>query len=218
MNYFANFLTLLSLVFGFVSIIFSLESHFTFASWAIMLSVIFDGLDGQVARHNPAPSDFGRELDSLVDVASFGIAPVILGYIFIYQQFYPWATCALFIYLLSSVLRLAKYNITHKEKLNNYFYGLPTTISGGLLASFVLIYRRGKGLSASVHLVFLLIVLLLSFLMVSRIRYLNLDGLKQLFGRRFLLVILSFIALLILAGILNKAGVFTFTLYSLYLL
>jgi len=81
MNYLANFLTVLSLFFGFLSIIFSLESHFTFASWAIILSVIFDGLDGQVARKNPVPSEFGKELDSLADVVSFGIAPSILGYI-----------------------------------------------------------------------------------------------------------------------------------------
>jgi len=123
MNYLANFLTVLSLFFGFLSIIFSLESHFTFASWAIILSVIFDGLDGQVARKNPVPSEFGKELDSLADVVSFGIAPSILGYIFIYRTFYFWATLALFIYLFCSVMRLAKYNITPKDKLADYFYG-----------------------------------------------------------------------------------------------
>ena len=68
MNYLANSLTILSLFFGFISIVFSLESHFTFACWSIILSVLFDGLDGQVARKNPTPSEFGKELDSLVDV------------------------------------------------------------------------------------------------------------------------------------------------------
>src|SRR3990167_9275730 len=100
MNLLANSLTILSLGFGFVSIIFSLESHFTFASWAIIISVIFDGLDGQVARRNPIPSEFGKELDSLSDVVSFGIAPASLGYFFIYSHFDFWATLVLFMYLI----------------------------------------------------------------------------------------------------------------------
>src|SRR3990167_5481174 len=105
MNLLANFLSILSLIFGFVSIIFSLESHFTFASWAIILSVIFDGLDGQIARLNPTLSEFGKQLDSLVDVVSFGVAPSVLGYIFVYRNFYLGATLALFIYLFCSVMR-----------------------------------------------------------------------------------------------------------------
>jgi len=221
MNYLANFLTVLSLFFGFLSIIFSLESHFTFASWAIILSVIFDGLDGQVARKNPVPSEFGKELDSLADVVSFGIAPSILGYIFIYRTFYFWATLALFIYLFCSVMQLAKYNITPKDKLADYFYGLPTTVSGGILASFILIFRKGKDVSPLpqyVPVIFLFMVLLVAFLMVSRVRYLNLDGLKQLFGKKTNLTVLILITLLILDAFLRKAGVFMFTLFLIYLL
>ncbi len=221
MNLLANFLTSLSLLFGFVSIIFSLESHFTFASWAIILSVIFDGLDGQIARKNPTPSGFGKELDSLVDVVSFGIAPSVLGYIFIYRAFYFWATLALFIYLFCSVVRLAKYNITPKEELVNYFYGLPTTVSGGLLASFILIYRKGKDLSPLppfIPTIFLLLVLLLAFLMVSQVRYLNLDGLKELFGRKIKLTVSGLFILLMLAVFSRKAGTTLFSFFLIYLL
>jgi CDP-diacylglycerol--serine O-phosphatidyltransferase len=220
MNYLANILTVLSLICGFVSIIFSLESHFTFACWAIIFSVIFDGLDGQIAKRNPVPSEFGRELDSLVDVISFGIAPSILGYIFVYQAFYFWATSALFIYLFCSVFRLAKYNITPKKKLVNYFYGLPTTVSGGIVASFVLIYRRKQDSLAPQHipLIFIFIVLILAFLMVSRVRYLNLDGLKQLLGERIILVTSVLVIPLIIAACLKKAGIATFTLFLIYLL
>jgi CDP-diacylglycerol--serine O-phosphatidyltransferase len=221
MNFLANSLTVLSLISGFVSIIFSLESHFTFASWAIIFSVIFDGLDGQVARKNPIPSEFGKELDSLVDVVSFGIAPSMLGYIFIYREFYFWASLALFIYLVCSVMRLAKYNITPKEKLENYFYGLPTTVSGGILASFILIYRKGKDISPlpqSIPIIFLFIVLFLAFLMVSRVRYLNLDGLKQFMGKKVKLIIFILAILLMLAAFLRKAGVAIFILFLIYLL
>ena len=221
MNFLANSITVLSLICGFSSIIFCIEGHFTFASWAIILSVIFDGLDGQMARRNPVPSQFGKELDSLADVVCFGIAPSILGYIFIYRTFYFWATLALFIYLFCSVMRLAKYNITPKEKLADYFYGLPTTVSGGILASFILIYRKGKDISPlpqSVPIVFLFMVLLLAFLMVSRVRYLNLDGLKELLAKKTKLTVSGLIILLIFAAFLRKSGVTIFTLFLIYLL
>ena len=211
MNYLANFLTSLSLICGFVSIIFSLESHFTFASWAIILSVIFDGLDGQVARKNPIPSEFGKELDSLVDVVSFGIAPSILGYIFVYRQFYFWAILALFLYLLFSVIRLAKFNITPKEKLVNYFYGLPTTVSGGILASFILIYRKYTQLPPPR--IFLFIVISLAFLMVSKLRYLNLEGLKQVLGK----FLLTFLVIVLIVFIL-RPEITLFALFIIYLI
>lgn len=220
LNQIANFITVLSLIFGFISIIFSLEGHFTFASWAIIISVVLDGIDGQIARKNPTPSEFGKELDSLVDVVSFGLAPSILGYIFIYQDFYLWSTLALFIYLFCSVMRLAKYNITPKEKMVNYFYGLPTTVGGGLLASFILIYRKGKYalLPQPIPYVFLFIVITLALLMISRIKYLNLDGIKELFGRRIMLVVVLLTVVIILAGLFKKAGVTSFTLFLIYVL
>lgn len=210
MNYLANFLSGLSLAGGFFSVIFSLKNHFTYASWAIILSVIFDGLDGQIARRNPVPSEFGKELDSLVDVVSFGIAPSILGYIFVYRNFSYVAISVLFIYLVCSVTRLAEYNITAKEKLANYFYGLPTTVSGGILASFILIYRKYTRLPSPF--IFLLIVLGLSFLMVSKVRYPNLDGLKQILEKKILPF--SLIALIVFVFMPEIA---IFTLFVIYL-
>lgn len=220
MNYLANILTVSSLIFGFISIIFSLEAHFTFASWAIIMAVIFDGLDGQIARINPLPSEFGKELDSLVDVVSFGIAPSILGYIFIYQDFYLWAALVLFIYILCSVMRLARYNITSKEKGINFFYGLPTTACGGIIASFILIFRTTYVTtpSAFVPVIFLFMVLALAFLMVSRIKYLNFDGLKELFAKRIGLFVFTLVILLTAAAFFRKSGLAIFTLFLIYLL
>ncbi|MBU1905819.1 MAG: CDP-diacylglycerol--serine O-phosphatidyltransferase [Candidatus Omnitrophica bacterium] len=229
MNLLANILTNLSLFCGFISIILSLERHFTFAAWAIIISVIFDGIDGQIARRNPIPSAFGKELDSLVDVVAFGIAPSVLGYVFIYDHFHVIAALFLFSYLLCSVLRLAKYNITAKEELANCFIGLPTTASGGILASFLLIYRRKEDMFIPPFLpdilspqfmpiTFLLLVLILSFLMVSRVRYLNLDGLKKILGKHIKLTVPIFLILLILAGLTQKFGIGLFTLFLIYLI
>ncbi|MCX5706118.1 MAG: CDP-diacylglycerol--serine O-phosphatidyltransferase [Candidatus Omnitrophica bacterium] len=187
MNTLANLLTSLSLFCGFASVIFSLEGQFTLASWAIILAVVFDGLDGQVARLNQASSEFGKQFDSLVDVVVFGMAPSILGYTFVYKDFHIFATLSLFIYLLASVVRLAQYNLTPSDKMTTFFYGLPTTVSGGFLASFILICR--KYAQSPPPLIFLLLVLLLAFLMVSRVRYLNLDGLRLALKKSIMVVL-----------------------------
>jgi len=228
-NFIANFLTCLSLLFGFISLIFSLEQHFTFSAWAIMLSVVFDGLDGQVARLNPVPSELGKQLDSLVDVVAFGIAPSLLGYVFIYSHFHLWAVAALFIYLFCCVWRLAKYNITAKEEMANCFIGLPTTISGAVLASFILIYRKQEEMLFPEFLpdilgpqfmpyIFIVLVLVLAFLMISRVRYLNLDGLKKFLGGAMAWFILILAAIFIFAGLLRKAGISLFGLFLIYLI
>ena len=183
--------------------------------------MLFDGLDGQVARRNPVPSEFGKELDSLVDVVSFGIAPSLLGYIFVYRDFHFLATGAgvLFIYLFCSVKRLAKYNVTPKEKMANFFNGLPTTVSGGTLASFVLIYRK-KGieiLPRYVPVFFIIMVFILAMLMISHIKYLNLDGMKEVLKRKKFLIILVLIFAVVESAIFKKAGITIFICFLIYL-
>ncbi|MDI6606549.1 MAG: CDP-diacylglycerol--serine O-phosphatidyltransferase [Candidatus Omnitrophota bacterium] len=220
-NLAANILTISSLFCGFISIIFSLESHFTFASWAIILSVVFDGLDGQVARMNPLPSEFGKQLDSLVDVVCFGIAPAVLGYVFVYRDFHFWATAALFIYLVAGVMRLAKYNITPREAILKHFIGLPTTASGGILASFILVYRGYTRFPPPI--LFLLLVIALTGLMVSNIKYLNLEGLKEFLGSSLWPVIAIIATLILVLFIFYSVSevflpeVAVFTLFTIYL-
>ncbi len=211
MSQLANFLTSLSLLCGFVSILFSLEGHFTLAAWSILVSVVLDGIDGQIARMVASTSEFGKELDSLVDVVAFGIAPSLLGYIFICQTFHVWATLALFVYLLAGVMRLARYNLTPKEEMRNYFYGLPTTVSGGAIASSILLYRKYARIPPS--LIFFILVLVLACLMVSRIRYLNLDGLRQVLGKKLFLVLAAAVM-----GLVFYTEVTLFCAFLIYLL
>jgi CDP-diacylglycerol--serine O-phosphatidyltransferase len=218
-NFMANLLTGLSLLCGFFSILLSLAGHFNFSSYAIILSVVLDGLDGQIARKNKISSDFGKEFDSLVDVVSFGIAPVLLGYSLLYIHFRFLVGAGSFIYLLSVVVRLAKYNICKSTKAN-YFIGLPTTVSGGVLASFILIYsKRGDLVFLKfVPLIFTFLVLILAYLMVSRVRYFNLDGLKQLFAKRLKAVVLFLFIILSLALYWDKIGVTLFCIFLIYLI
>lgn len=220
MNYLADILSYSSLFCGFLCVVLSLEGHIVLACWLILLAVIFDGLDGQIARLNRVPSEYGKELDSLIDVVSFGMAPAILAYIFIYRDFYVLSVLSLFIYLLACVVRLARYNITTKHNSVNCFAGLPTTVGGGMLVAFVLMsIRSGRAnLPHYSPFLFLGMVLILSYLMVSRIRYLNLDGLRLFLGKRLNLAVVLFIAAFLACALLRKTGAFVFGAFLIYLL
>ncbi len=201
MNNLANVITCVSLVCGFASIIFSIENRIFLAALAIILSVIFDGIDGLVARVNFAATDFGKELDSLADIVCFGVAPAVLCYVFMpLEGGFFVVDLALFTYLVCSMLRLAKYNIIPKEKSADCFFGLPITASGGIIAAFVLVHvlhmlMPAKGIFAS-------LILVLSFLMVSNIKYLKLSGLRRAFsGKKFKYFIAVMIVFLIIAPI-----------------
>ncbi len=218
MNQLANLLTILSLFSGFLSIFLSFSGQFTFAAYAVILSVCLDGFDGYVARSAKVSSEFGRELDSLVDAVSFGVAPVLLGQAFIYKDLYQFAIAVLFIYLVCAVVRLARYNISTKGMQDNYFHGLPTTISGGLLASFVLIHRKANFPAGSATTFFIFLVLLLSFLMVSQVCYLNLKGLRQALGEVLKPVLISLFIILCVALCRDKLGVALFSVLLIYLI
>jgi CDP-diacylglycerol--serine O-phosphatidyltransferase len=121
------------------------------------------------------------------------------------------------------VIRLAKYNITPKEKMTDYFYGLPITMAGGVLASFILIYRRYT-VKLPPPITFLLLVLLLAYLMVSKVKYINLDGLQQVLVKNKSLILWLILGLVAVVFIFFWAtGVFLpevsiFSLFIIYLL
>ena len=120
----ADLVTLVNVVFGMVSIFFVLEEKYSFAAGALLLAVIFDYFDGKIARKLGQQNIFGKELDSLADTISFGVAPAILGFSLIQT---PMAIAAFTIFLFAGVLRLARYNIMHVKE---GFEGMPITLNG----------------------------------------------------------------------------------------
>lgn len=210
MNNLANLITCFSLICGFTSIIFSLENKIVFAAWAIILSVILDGVDGLVARANSVSTEFGKELDSLADIVSFGVAPAVLCYALMPQGAYFVANLVLFIYLVCSMIRLARHNVIPKEKLADYFLGLPITVSGGIIAAFVLLHL--KHLMIPVKWVFLSLILVLSFLMVSMIKYLNLSNLKRVTNIKKN----KYFVIAILVGLIIAPENIIFSLFAFY--
>ena len=139
-----NILTLAGVCLGISSIKFSIDGNFSLAVTLILLAAILDALDGRVARLIKGTSEFGKELDSLTDFVSFGIAPVLILYFWELNVYGKLGWAIALIYSVCCVLRLARFNLTkiedHQEWKNNFFEGVPSPV-GGLLILTPLIYE-----------------------------------------------------------------------------
>ena len=164
-----NAFTLGNAFFGFCSIVFSAKLDFISASYFILLGALMDALDGRLARLFGAESLIGLQLDSLADAISFCLAPALLIY------FWQLRTLGLFgliisaIFFLSGILRLARFNVI-AEQQTIFFLGLPTTIAGCFLA-IIFLNTHFKYENSLLLPLILIISLVLSFLMVSSIRF-----------------------------------------------
>lgn len=164
--------TALNLFAGFLSVIHSIQGDYLTASWLIVVASIMDVLDGKVARLVKSSSEFGVELDSLADVSSFGFAPSVLIYKAYYFQWGTFGVVLSFLPLIFGGLRLARFNtqVADMHEKDSFFKGLPIPSSAICLATFVVFEQAVFG--SFVHIELLtFIVVLVSALMVSRIRY-----------------------------------------------
>ena len=138
-----NILTLGGVCLGISSIKFSIDGNFSLAVTLILLAAILDALDGRIARLIKGTSEFGKELDSLTDFVSFGIAPVLILYFWELNIYGKLGWAIALIYSVCCVLRLARFNLTktnnQPEWKNNFFEGVPSP-AGGLLILMTLIY------------------------------------------------------------------------------
>jgi CDP-diacylglycerol---serine O-phosphatidyltransferase len=138
-----NILTLGGVCLGISSIKFSIDGNFTLAVTLILMAAILDALDGRIARLIKGTSEFGKELDSLTDFVSFGIAPVFVLYFWELNNYGKLGWAITLIYSVCCVLRLARFNLVKIEESqewkNNFFEGIPSP-AGGLLILMPLIY------------------------------------------------------------------------------
>ena len=139
-----NILTLGGVCLGISSIKFSIEGNYSLAVIFILLAAILDALDGRIARLIKGTSEFGKELDSLTDFVSFGIAPVFILYFWQLNNYGKLGWAITLIYSVCCVLRLARFNLTNIDKKhiwkNNYFEGVPSP-AGGILILLPLVYE-----------------------------------------------------------------------------
>ena len=166
-----NLFTSASLFSGFYSIIASIQGRYETAAIAILVSCLFDGLDGKVARFTHATSEFGSEYDSLSDLVAFGVAPGILAFQWALEPFGRLGWLACFMFVICGALRLARFNVQKYTQDANYFKGLPIPAAAGFIASLVLFIMTVGGLEGYRHAVIIALIYILAFLMVSTLYY-----------------------------------------------
>lgn len=130
-----NAFTLGNLFFGFWAIIAALRGQYAMAAWLIFAAAVADGLDGRIARLARTNSRFGVELDSLVDLVSFGIAPALLVYELLLQTG-DWSWTLAFLYAAAVAMRLARFNVEQGGIAKKHFHGLPSPVAGVTVTSF----------------------------------------------------------------------------------
>ena len=141
-----NMLTLIGVCIGLTSIRFALDEKFEFAIIAILFAALFDWLDGRIARLIKGTSEVGKELDSLADVISFGVAPAFIMYFWILSSLgkFGWLVCL--IYVSCVALRLARFNVNSNQEpswRDNFFEGVPSP-AGGILVLTPLIFSLSE--------------------------------------------------------------------------
>ena len=205
---------------------------YTHAVWLILVAVIFDSLDGRLARMGGRTSLFGAEFDSLADVVSFGVTPALMVFFLIlaprgdYQWFRELGWVIAFIYLLCGAVRLARFNVItnpllHRNEAESHkdFVGLPIPAAAGTVASLVLLLLNMAANAKELRTLTLalpLILILVSFLMVSTVRYPSFKQVNWEFKTRFRTFIFVFVGIVLIVRLQEVALFFLFLAYITY--
>ena len=209
--------------------------HFDNAAKAIGFAVLFDGLDGWIARATGTTSDFGRELDSLADVTTFGIAPSLLAWAWGFHQISAdisrhdlvtilgrLGAIASFLFLLAGASRLARFNISVNPQPSNpgrpgkkYFVGMPIPAGAGVVAAVVHFSAGDPLVWWGSSVTWLIILVICSYLMVSTWRFFSFKGIDFRARQPFrLIVVLGAIAALI--GFFSRPVLFVIALTYMF--
>ncbi len=165
-----NLFTAMNMFSGFFSIISASQGNYTYAGWLIIIAAIFDTLDGFMARLTHSSSELGVELDSLSDVVSFGVAPSFLLYSTYFYQFEVFGVIISSLPMIAGGFRLARFNVQLVGFDKSYFTGLPIPSAALVIVCFNLSFYS-DGYPEQLKIFIIPMVLLVSFLMVSKIKY-----------------------------------------------
>ncbi|MDR0762168.1 MAG: CDP-diacylglycerol--serine O-phosphatidyltransferase [Campylobacteraceae bacterium] len=166
-----NLFTAASAFLGVASIIASVDGKFEKAALYIMLSLIFDGLDGRVARLTKTTSKFGVEFDSLADVIAFGAAPAMFFYFHTGIEFGRIGVIIAAIFVVFGAIRLARFNIMSPVNEPSVFIGIPIPTAAVLVVMWGLMFEKYPQILSGFEWTLLVLQTVTAFLMVSNIRY-----------------------------------------------
>ena len=213
-----NIFTSLNLFCGFFAIISSINGNFVAAAWSIIIAGVFDGLDGKIARATNTTSKFGIEYDSLADLISFGLAPGLILFLWALKPMETLgrtAWLAAFLFMACGALRLARFNTQSEKSDGDHFLGLPIPAAAGMSAAMLLVCNRLGISHDTVHLIVLVMLYVLSFLMVSTIKY-NSFKKPELFKKMNFNVLV--ITLLIIIFIASQPAIALFSIGFTYII
>jgi CDP-diacylglycerol--serine O-phosphatidyltransferase len=202
-----------NLVIGVIALILTFQGYTADAALLVVIGMVLDGLDGRVARWLHAESLFGKELDSLSDIVTFGVAPAFVMYETILKT-EGWLGIALTVlFPVCGALRLARFNV--QTKSTNYFVGLPITAAGGVLATMALYHD----LIDPAEVILPIAMLGLALLMVSQVRYPNFK--KVAFPRSAIVVVPALVLCVVLVfryhhSAVNRLIFIPLAVYALY--
>lgn len=170
-----NLLTTGALFCGFYAVLSGFSGQYQWACMAIFAALLFDGLDGRLARMTQTESDFGAQYDSLSDMVSFGVAPAVVAYGWGLSTLGKFGLAAAFVFASCAALRLARFNVATGTHNGAHFIGLPSPVGAALVAGFV---WSTYPLTVSLPLAVLgaLITMIAGLLMVSNLRYPSFKG------------------------------------------
>lgn len=216
MHLIPNLFTTGNLFCGVFSILSVFNANYLAAAVAILVAMVFDVLDGKSARLTNSTSHFGLEYDSLSDVVSFGVAPGLLLYTWALSGQGTFGIAVMFAYVAMGAVRLARFNSTVAQADGKYFTGLAIPAAAGVVASMVIfdhhIVRSGSEIKPFAVLV---ITLILSFLMVSTIKYRSFKDLKFRGGQHVTYLVWGILGLVLVAAWPQVMLFVTFAGYAL---
>jgi CDP-diacylglycerol--serine O-phosphatidyltransferase len=208
-----NLLTTAGLFSGFFAIVASMNNHFESAAVAIFIAMVFDGLDGRVARMTNTQSDFGAEYDSMADIVSFGMAPALVMYNWALHDLGKLGWLAAFIFVACGALRLARFNTNIDSVDKRFFQGLAIPSAAAIIAGAV--WVGSKYAIDPIHVNYLAAVLTImcGLLMVSNFRYHSFKDVDWRGRVSFMVILIIVLAFVIVA---TEPSLVLFSIFLLY--
>lgn len=213
-----NLFTAMNMFCGFLSILSTNNGDYLYAAWLIIIAALFDAMDGIVARLTKSSSKLGVQLDSLSDVVSFGVAPAFLIYSTYLNNFGTAGIITSALFMIAGGFRLARFNVQLVGFDKSFFSGLPIPLAAITISSLILtFYNKVTGYPKNIEKIIIPLLLILSFMMVSRIKYstipkISLSAIKE-HPFQFFFYLIAGVLIIITSG---KAFFYIFVFFILF--
>ncbi|WP_407659330.1 CDP-diacylglycerol--serine O-phosphatidyltransferase [Marinomonas sargassi] len=211
-----NLFTTAALFSGFYSIIAAMNGDFSGAAVAIFISMVFDALDGRVARLTHTQSAFGAEYDSLSDMVSFGIAPALIVFTWALEPLEKIGWITAFVYAVGAALRLARFNTMIGVEEKRYFTGLPSPAAAAIVAGVIWAASEHGMSGESLSIVMAFLLPIAGLLMVSNVKYRSFKDLNLKGRVPFMVLLLSVLIFVLIALEPSLVLMVLFCIYGLW--